>query len=384
LRRGRDLVFVDLRGTGESNRLSCTSTADRSNVQNYFAEIFEPATIRACRAALGKRADLRLYTTAMAVDDLEEVRLALGYDKINLYGVSYGTLAALQYLRRYPQPLRSIVLAGVLTPAAKLPLHFAKAGHRALERLFDDCGADESCRAAYPNLRSDFARVLAAFDNGPVNFELAHPVTKDSQTVSLSRGVFTERLRAMLHSHESARLIPLLIDHAARGNWTPFGKIAVTSTTAAAFDIASGVYYSVSCSESVPTISEEDIARENTPTFLGDYRTRRHQQACALWQRGDVPADFHEPVKSEKPILILSGDVDPATPREVAEDALSSLPNGRQIVLRNMPHSYSSECARSMIVEFISKGSARDIAAGCAARFRRPPFLTELPARYNR
>ena len=383
LRREHDLVFVDLRGTGDSHRLQCASKIDRSVVQSYFAEPFDVASVRACREALEQIADLKHYTTSDALDDLKEVRAALGYNKINLYGVSYGTLIALQYLRRYPQELRSVALAGVLTPAAKLPLHFAKAGQQALERLFEDCAADESCQSAYPDLRTDFARVLAALDNGPITFELVHPVSKTLQTVNLSRAVFTERLRALLHSHESARLIPLMINHAARGNWTTFGRIVIGLTAPQPFGIAMGVYYSVTCSESVPTIRAEDIQRESQPTFLGTHRTQRHQQACASWRRANVPAEFYQPVHSDVPTLMLSGDIDPATPPELAKQARLSLSNARQIVLRNTAHNYDFQCARKMVVEFIAQASATELATDCVESLRRPSFLRELPERFT-
>jgi pimeloyl-ACP methyl ester carboxylesterase len=384
LRRERDLVFVDLRGTGDSHRLACAAPPDRSDGEMYFAETFEPSSIRACRDSLEQIADLRHYGTANAMNDLEEVRAALGYDKINLYGVSYGTLAALDYLRRYPERVRAAALAGVLTPAAKLPLHFAKGAELALERLFEDCAADEACRAKFPDLRADFNRALAAFDHGPVTFELDHPGSKMRQTVSLSRGIFTERVRAMLHGNGAARLIPLLVHDAAQGNWSTFGKIAAAFITPSAFGIAMGVYYSVTCGESVPAISEEDIRRETQYTFFGDYRTRRHQQACGAWPRAALDPDYYRPVESAVPILMLSGDSDPATPMSLGKEALKYLPNARQIVLLNTPHSYTSECARRLMAEFISRGAANDLDTSCAARLRRPPFVSVLPAQNER
>ncbi len=383
LRRERDLVFVDSRGTGDSHRLACPAPANRSDGQIYFSEIFEPSNIRACRDALEQIADLRHYGTANAMDDLEAVRAALGYDKINLYGVSYGTLAALEYLRRYPERVRAAALAGVLTPAAKLPLHFAKGAELALERLFEDCAADESCGAKFPELRANFNRALAAFERGPVTFELDHPVSNIRQTVSLSRGVFIERVRAMLHGNGAARLIPLLVHDAAQGNWSTFAKIASTFITPSAFGVATGVYYSVTCGESVRAIGEEDIRRETHNTFFGDYRIRRHQQACRIWPRAALEPGYDRPVASNAPILMLSGDSDPATPMSVGKEALKYLPHARQIILPNTPHSYTSECARGLMADFISRGAANDLDISCAARLRRPPFVSELPAQNN-
>jgi pimeloyl-ACP methyl ester carboxylesterase len=132
--------------------------------------------------------------------DLAEVREAMGYDKINVYGISYGTQAALEYLRQSPAHVRSVVLTGVATPAAKQPLHFTQGAQRAMDKLIPDCTADEACRAAFPNLSAEFAGVLAEFDKGPAKFEMIHPVSKERQPVQMSRGVFVEALRLMLYN----------------------------------------------------------------------------------------------------------------------------------------------------------------------------------------
>jgi pimeloyl-ACP methyl ester carboxylesterase len=100
LRRRRDLVFIDQRGTGSSQALHCNLSAEPARLQSYFDELFPVAKVRACRAALEPKSDLRLYATPMAVADLEAARMALGYEKINLHGVSYGTLVALRYLKQ--------------------------------------------------------------------------------------------------------------------------------------------------------------------------------------------------------------------------------------------------------------------------------------------
>jgi pimeloyl-ACP methyl ester carboxylesterase len=167
LRRDRDLVFIDQRGTGESNSLDC-SLSPRNTVQDYFAELFIPEPIARCRRTLSEKAELQFYTTPIAVEDLAQLRSALGYEKINIYGESYGTLAALEYLRRYPQDVRTLALAGVSTPAAKLPLQFAQGTERAMKRLLQDCSADPACAAVFPNLANEFAKVLAKLAGGAV------------------------------------------------------------------------------------------------------------------------------------------------------------------------------------------------------------------------
>lgn len=383
LGRERDIVYVDQRGTGDSHRLSCNLYGDDAEAQSYFNEMFPVDKVRACREELEKTADLKLYTTPIAMDDLDEVRAALGYDKINLDGGSYGTQAALQYLRQHPEHVRSVVLAGVATPAMKQPLQFAKGAQSAMDKLIADCAADEACRAAFPNLKAEFAAVLAKLDKGPVTIELTHPVSKKLQTVTMSRDVFAERLRLMLYDLASASRVPVLIHQAAQGNWAPFGTLALESTRSSANGIAMGMYLTVTCSESAANISEAEIERETKDTFLGASRTRVHLKACQAWPHGKIPAEYYQPIKSDVPVLMLSGELDAATPLQFGKAAAQSLPNSRQVVIRNAAHGYGSPCLGTLIADFISKGSAKELDASCVAGLRRPPFMTELPSRFK-
>ncbi len=384
LRRRRDLVFVDQRGTGDSHLLQCDFSVGGVAIQDFFQDLFPSDKVRACRNSLERVADLRLYTTPIAMDDLNDVRQALGYEQINLYGVSYGTLAALQYMRQHPTHVRSAALAGVATPATQMPLHFARGAQRALDKMILDCSAEDDCRSSFPDTNRDLTQVLARFKRGPVTFDLPHPKTKRIQTVKLSRGVFVERIKNLLYNLQSASLMPLLLRRAAEGDWTPFGKIVTGTRINSNHLPAMGVYLTVTCSESVPFISEDEIARETDGTFMGDYRTRAHQQACREWPRGDIPQDYFSPLQSTAPVLLLSGELDGATPPQFAAAAGKTLSNSRQILLPNTAHDYSSECAKNIIQQFISRGSVHGLDTNCLWKLSRPPFARELPARFTR
>jgi len=373
IRYERDVVFVDQRGTGNSHRLPCRFS-DGVAMQNGFNDLFPIDRVHACREALERVADVRLYTTPIAMDDLDDVRAALGYSRINLYGISYGAQAALQYVRRHPTRLRSVILAGVLTPAAKQPLQFARAAQHAMDLLIGDCAAEAACARTFPDLRADFAAALAAFERGPVTFEVSNPATQAVERVSMSRGVFVERLRLMLYDLHTASRVPLVIHRAARGDWAPFASASQAGVAAG----VSGMYLTVTCSESVPPITEQDVVRETHGTFVGEYRTRSHLRACQEWPRSDVPPSFYEPVTSDVPVLILSGELDAATPAHFASVAARSLPNSRQILIRNAAHTYWNECTQNLVAEFLRRGSARDLDVTCTQHLRRPPFVTEL------
>ena len=374
LRRERDIVFVDQRGAGKSHSLSCRF-GDSAAMQSHFSDLFPLDDVRACREKLQHAADLRLYTTPIAMDDLDDVRVALGYERINLYAVSYGSQAALHYLRQYPTRVRSLAIAGVEIPAAKKPLLFARGAQGAMTMLIEDCAADAACRDAFPSLPAELEAVLAAFQAGPITFEVLNPATRGSEKIRMTRGVFVERLRLMLYDLESASRVPLVIHHAAQGDWAPF----VAATRGGITASVPAMYLTITCSETVSQITEEDLVRESRDTFVGEYRTRRHMQACQEWPRSDVPASFYDPVTADVPVLMLSGELDPATPPQFAATAARSLPNSRQILIRNAAHAYWYPCMQRLVAEFISRGSARDLDVTCVQQVARPPFATASP-----
>lgn len=379
IRRSRDVVFVDQRGTGESNPLNCNFFGDGSSLQPYFDELFPVDKVRECRQQIEKISNPALYTTSIAVDDLDEIRRALGYERINLSGGSYGTTAALAYLRRYPKQVRAVVLEGAAPLDFKLPLPYAKGAQHALDRLIEDCASDEKCRAAFPDLRREFAAILTRLDKGPVTFEITNPVTKKPERIRMSRGIFGERLRLLLYSPDLSSLVPLLIHEAHKNNFVPFASLALYMTRLIGDQVAMGMYFSVTCPESARLITEQEIARETANTFIGDYRVRSHIKACEQWVRGKAPSDFLSAVKSDVPVLIISGDVDPATPPQHGEAATRHLSNGLQVVVPNTPHSYGGRCINSLIEAFISSGTARGLDASCVKQARRPPFAMEMP-----
>ncbi len=379
IRRTRDVVFVDQRGTGESNNLNCNFYGDGSSMQPYFDELFPPEKLRECRQRLEKISNPALYTTSIAMDDLDEVRRALGYEKINVWGGSYGTTASLAYLRRYPKQVRAVVLEGVAPLDSKLPLPFAKGAQQALDRLMEDCAADETCHKAFPDFRAEFAAVMARLDKGPVSFEMTNPVTKKSERIRMSRGVFGERLRLLLYSPDLSSLVPLLIHEAYKNNFVPFASLAQYMTRLIVNQVAQGMYFSVTCPEDALLITEQEIARDTANTFIGDYRVRTHIKACEQWPRGRVPSDFLSVLKSDVPVLMLSGDVDPATPPQYGEAVARHLSNSRRVLIPNTPHSYGGKCLDDLIVEFITRGSAGGLDVSCVNQTRRPPFMTEFP-----
>src|SRR5262245_40610924 len=279
LRADRDLVVVDQRGTGNSNHLACQLQGDKNDMAAFFAELFPLERVRACRTELEKVADLKLYSTPTAMDDLDEVRAALGYDKINLYGGSYGSTAALAYLRQYPQRVRTATVLGVAPPEMKLPLPFGKGVQNALEHVFADCAADEKCRAAFPTPMADLETAGKRLEKAPASFETANPFTRQPQKITLTREAFGEAIRALLYIPEFSRWLPMLANQAARGEFELFASVAFPRMRALEDQIARGMHFSVVCGEDMQFITAADAERELAGTFYGDYRLKAYCRA---------------------------------------------------------------------------------------------------------
>lgn len=375
-RASKDLVLIDQRGTGSSHPLDCPDVAIDAPLQEYFAEFLELGYVRRCLAM--QDADVALYTTPIAMDDYDEVREALGYDRINLYGGSYGTRAALIYMRRHGEHVRSAVLKGVAPTNMKNPLPFARAAERGLRAVFDACAAEPECQAAFPDLQGDWERAMRYFDAAPVTAKVVHPETGDAEIVTIPRGVFADGVRHILYSVQETRDLPRIIHQAGRGDFSAFAQRELRQAVGFESLLSAGMFMTVTCSEDLRFISEEEIGPATAGTFLGDYRVRRQLAACEVWPRGDVGRAYTDPVEVDVPTLLISGEYDTATPYEGAEEVAQHLPNSRHIIFPNQSHGFANfSCETRLINEFIGAGTAEGLDTSCVADTRRPRFVVE-------
>jgi pimeloyl-ACP methyl ester carboxylesterase len=375
--RERDLVLVDQRGTGGSNPLSCTLPGSDDDPQGYLGDMLPVDALRDCLARLD--ADPRLYTTPIAVDDLDEVRAALGYERINLYGTSYGSRAVLVYLRRYPARVRSAMVRGVAPTDMKTPLYYARDAQRALDLLFEECDADAACRRAYPGLRRKLTAVEERLAKGPVTVELQPAKERPPFRIQLSRDNFNEAIRWRLYDEESS-LVPRIIQRAFENDFAPAAEVVWSQRRAAARGqlLSLGAFLAVTCTEDVPFIDPAAVRREAEGRFLGTYRVDQQVQACSAWPRGELPAGYTDPVRSTVPTLVISGYRDPVTPPSWGEQVVRHLPHGRHMVLRQGFHGLPGPCVGRLMNEFIRRGTAESLDTSCLDDVRRVPFA--LPA----
>lgn len=377
-RRHRDVVLVDQRGTGNSNPL--TAAPMNRSPQDYLTEMYPVEYVKALRQALEQRADLTQYTTSIAMDDLDDVRVWLGYERINLFGLSYGTRAVLVYMRQHPDRVRSAILMGVAPTYLKMPLHHARAARRAMELLLEECAGDAACHQAFPQIQHEWEEVLGRLGREPARVEYSPPDKSATVTVEIQRDIFAEKLRNRMYSRDSARRIPFIIHQAAQGDFAPFLKEAIPANRSVPDFIADGMYLCVTCAEDTPFINQDEAARANAGNPFGNYRVVQQTRACSMWPQGKIPDGYHEPVSSNIPVLIFSGYMDPITPPERGEEVARHLPNSKHVIISHGAHGPEGlthlECLDKLMLEFLSKGNARDLDTACVERVLPPPFVT--------
>ena len=384
LRERRDLVLVDQRGTGGSNPINCRFYGPPDSLQSFLGDFMPPDAVRACRLAFSRTTNLTQYTTTVAVGDLDDVRAALGAERINLSGGSYGTRASQEYMRRYPKRVRTASLYGVVPPSLAMPQHFARDAQVALDAVVGECGVDASCRAAFPRLSADIGTVLAELRRAPARVAVDHPRTGRPTTVSLSYDMFAETLRYMLYSSVDAALVPAAMNRAAKGDFSWWARRALRERGAMTGNVNfDGLYLAITCAEDVPRTDAAAEAVEANGTFLGNYRMRQQREACALWGRSPVPRDFHSPIDSDAAVLIVSGANDPVTPPRYGNAVAAMLENRVNVVVPFGAHGLGGlegiECVDRLRHDLIERGSVEGLDTSCIAGIKRRGFPTELP-----
>jgi pimeloyl-ACP methyl ester carboxylesterase len=373
LRQDHDIVLVDFRGTGEGHRLACSTPRSDDHLESYLETPFAPDIARACRRELEQRFDLTQYSTAATVDDLDEVRKALGYGKINLVGGSFGTYAALMYIRAHGEHVRNAYLRSLVTLENRVPLYHAQAAQWALDRLFEQCAADAACHAAYPRLREDFSAVLARLRRGPVRVSVRHPVSGARTNVDLTEKAFADAVRVMMYEGEGGRELPFLIAQAKAGDFGHLAETAINSSRGFYANMPLALYYAVTCNEFVDRIRPEEVEPVTHGSYYGPWRVKDQMASCQVWPKTVLPAGYFEPFRADVPALLISGDTDPVTPPRWGETVHSFLPQSVHLIVPG-GHVPDTTCTISIADAMFRTGSTRGLDLGCVAGIRPAPF----------
>ena len=415
LTRRHDIVLVDQRGTGRSAPLYCPGIDDEADSAAALRARFDPASLRprlaACRAALERlpHGDLRQFTSAHAAADIDAVRRALGAERIDVVGVSYGTRLALEVIRPAAPTVRRAVLDGVVPPDMGLPAAASIDNQAALDAMFDACAREPACARRHPQLRAQWQSLLRSLGDGDGDgdgngdadragreLRLADPLSGRATQLRLTRAGLLGLVRAPLYLPSLAAALPLAIAAASEGDFAPLAALAQALEGRRAQRIASGLHFALSCSEDVregvpaSQPSTTDRGRHSGPrdevaADFGDDALALYRDACSGWPRATLPAGFDRIAPATMPVLLLAGGADPATPPRHARRVATALgANARLVVVETAGHGLLGAygCVRELATRFIAAdgdAEALRLRGDCAAAVPRPTAFA-LPA----
>jgi pimeloyl-ACP methyl ester carboxylesterase len=377
----RDIVLIDQRGTGKSNLLNCKVPED--DTPGMSDPVTRDAIIKKftieCRDELLKKADLTQYTTTIAMADYDDVRVALGADKINMFGVSYGTRSSMEYLRRYPAHVRSAVLDAVAPPSMALAMDFARDAGAAYEKMLSDCAGDAGCKKSFPDLRADVDALLQKLTKSPVKAPVTDGVTGLSKEIEIGRDTVLGAIFTSLYLPELAAVLPHTLVKAKQGDYTPLLAQTALFSDGMEDKIAYGMRLSVACAEDVPRYTKADLDLQTTRAPFGRLFVDQMALSCTVWPKGKMAADFTEPVKSDAPILILSGGLDPVTPSVHGEEVKKTLANALHLIAPGAGHGVANRgCALKLVKKFVETANIAGIDGECLKKSPRPLFYEPL------
>ena len=371
IRRTRDIVLIDQRGTGSSTPLAC------QNIENEDALIASDAFIRlGAECVDGLPHDPAYFTTSVAVADLERVREALGFPSLNIYGVSYGTRVAQHYLKRYPERVRTVILDGVVPPGLALGPGIAIDAQRALDSLLARCAAIPECRGAYPELNDQLGILLTRLKASPPTITIPHPRSGAPTTLTLTDEMAAGIVRLLTYSPQTAALIPVLVRAAAEGDHGPLAAQVLMVSEEVYEALSLGMHFAVVCTEDVPFWGEVDRAALEE-TYLGSVQVDALGEICKSWPRGLLDEDFARPLETDVPVILLSGEDDPVTPPSYAEKSVAGLTNHRHVSLPHQAHGQlATGCVPRLMGAFVEGADPEAFDDACLEAVGSFPVFT--------
>ena len=379
VRRDRDIILVDQRGTGRSHRLDC-DYGDQ-NIFERIDEVEVGASNIACRDELSKDSDLRMYTTSVAVLDLEWARAALGYERINLYGNSYGTRVAQHYARRFPKATRTVILDGVVNPEVVLGPSIAIDAERALERIFKRCVDNADCARAFNNPTTDYRDLRARLTAKPERTMVSDVASGRPIHFDFTARHLSAVLRFASYNDDQAALLPLSLHLATHeNNFTPLASQFRVFANSLEASFAYGMHNSVACSEDAPFIDESKLdLTALKATHMGAEQVEQLIEACKEWPKGVVDDDLHKPLKSDAAALLLSGADDPVTPPDYATIAQRAFADSKHVIIAGHGHGQlGAPCVDRIISNFVTAGTAKGLDSSCTEKLKPMPFFITL------
>lgn len=368
VRQQRDILLIDQRGTGRSNLLTCNEGA-QSPLSFDDDNADTKAETQKCLAKID--ADVTQYGSLNAIKDFEAVRQYLGYKKLHVYGISYGTRMAQLYMRLYPAHLATVTLDGIV-PMQQSVLEIGASIDRGFDLLFKDCQETTACHTQFPELKAEFDQVAASLAKVPVMENVYDPVTGEKTMLTMTRGKFYGSIRMALYQANVRALVPHAIHQAAKHNFQPI--LGLYSLTIDNAGMAMGMHASVVCGEDMHRITPA-MREQAQHSFMGKTMLEGLEATCEVWKVPAVDDSFSEPISSDIPTLLLSGEIDPATPPSWGELAMEKLTNAKHFVAPYATHGVAYQsCANNLIADLVRSGSVKDLDGECLKKDVRRSF----------
>ncbi len=376
VRRQRDILLIDQRGTGGSERLDCPFDDDL--VEGQYSTEETIAFTQTCLDQLPH--DPRFFTTSVAVADLEALREALGYPALNLLGTSYGSRVAQHFARRHPGSTRTVVIDGVVPPQLPLGPGIALEAQRAIDEIFARCAEDAACNERFPEIDLDFAGLRSTLENDPALVTLLDPVTGRPTEIRFGRDELAGAVRLLAYQPQSIAILPLVIHEAANGNYVPLAAQFQLTMTSLADALALGMHNSVMCTEDLPFIDRDAVDFDALEkTYIGAMQLEALETICSIWPQGPLDEGFNEPLATDIPVLLLSGTSDPITPPGYAEMALVEMTNHLHIANKHQGHGQiAAGCMPDVIGNFIATADPGSLDYSCMDRSFVMPFFVDF------
>jgi len=385
LREKRDLIFFDQRGTGFSDPAFCPEmsfslfTATFRGLSEKARQAFVVDAVKACRESmLAEGIDFGSYNTKSIAIDLDDLRGAMGYERWNLFGISFGTRVALTAMRDSPEGIRSVIIDSNWPPNAPLADDNERLA-RSLRLVFDQCAASADCSAAFPKLEQDFLVMLDDFEASPMVLELGEPDRFPDGRIVVDGNLLTWAFFQGLYDRHFIEIFPLLVRELRGRNEDVLAALADNLVPESGY--SAGLQYAVDCYEWItrvtPEMAEADQSRHPDLKVWQPYADR--QAICAAWhdQRADVSETL--PVTSEIPTLVASGEFDPITPPSYGRLTAQNLPNSTYIEVRGVGHTAApfTECSNDILHAFL-EDPTRPVDTGCVAGIAPASFTTDV------
>jgi pimeloyl-ACP methyl ester carboxylesterase len=357
----RDIVLVDQRGTGASNALVLPTPPDTSRLPAPEAETVLAAWVGEQLAALD--ADPRFYTSTVAADDLDDVRAALGYERINLYGASYGGTLAQYYVRQHADHVRVVVLDGSTPLDVPVMERMAANSQQALDLLLARCASDPACGAAFPGIANEWSSLVEGLEEGittpVVDPETGEHAVADLMTVGPS-------LHNALRTTAGSANVPLAIHLVAGGNWSRSSELVPPVSSGGETTLMAD---EILCSEAWARFDPDEVARAGEGSYATAMFVARAEamaSLCRALPAGLVPVDDAAPMRTSLPVLWVTGDGDPQDPPANLSGIAAQQPNSRVVVVAAQEHVVGHlGCAPAVIAAFVDAGTSDDLDTSC-------------------